>query len=56
MASLIVFPVSAIILERIDDYHPGLDAYSRHRLDLIERKPTPAGNVEVLSDAIDLYR
>jgi Fic family protein len=52
----IVFPVSAVILERIDDYRRTLEAYSKPRLDLIEWKPTHLGNVEVLNEPIDLYR
>ncbi len=52
----IVFPVSAVILERIDDYRKVLEAYSRQRLDLIEWRPTAKGNVEVLNETIDLYR
>lgn len=52
----IVFPVSAVILERIDDYRRTLEAYSKPRLDLIEWEPTRLGNVEVLNEPIDLYR
>ena len=52
----IVFPVSAAILERIDEYRRTLEAYSKPRLGLIEWKPTLRSNVEVLSETIDLYR
>lgn len=52
----LVFPVSAVILERIDEYRQVLEAYSRPRLDLIEWQPTPQGNIEVLNETIDLYR
>jgi Fic family protein len=52
----LVFPVSAVILERIDEYKKVLEAYSAPRLELIEWKPTPTGNVEVLNQTIDLYR
>lgn len=52
----VVFPVSAVILERIDAYREILEAYSRPRLDYIEWKATADGNVEVLNDTIDLYR
>ncbi|AUZ83206.1 Fic family protein [Methylophaga nitratireducenticrescens] len=52
----LVFPVSAVILDRIDDYRLTLEHYSKHRLDLIEWRPTDKGNVEVLNDTIDLYR
>ena len=52
----IIFPVSAIILERLDEYRRVLENYSQPRLDLIEWKPTKGNNVEVLNDTIDLYR
>jgi len=52
----IIFPVSAAILERIDDYRKVLESYSQHLLDFIEWKQTPNNNVEVLNDTIDYYR
>jgi Fic family protein len=52
----IIFPVSAIILERLDEYRTSLESYSMPRLDLIEWKTTPKNNVEVVNDTIDLYR
>ena len=52
----IVFPVSAVILERIDEYRRTLEAYSKPRLSLIEWEPTPSGNVKILNETIDLYR
>jgi hypothetical protein len=52
----IVFPVSAVILERIDEYRRTLEACSKPRLDFIEWEPTPSGNVKVLNETIDLYR
>lgn len=52
----LIFPVSAIILDRIDDYRKVLESFSKPRLDLIDWKATPDGNVEVLNDTIDLYR
>lgn len=52
----IVFPVSAVILERIDAYRETLEAFSKPRLDLIEWEPTRAGNVDVLNETLDLYR
>ncbi len=51
-----VFPVSAVILDRIDDYSKTLEHYSKPRLDLIEWRPTDKNNVEVLNETIDLYR
>jgi len=52
----IVFPVSAAIILRMDEYRRVLEAYSRPRLELIAWKPTPDHNVEVLNQTIDLYR
>jgi len=51
-----VFPVSAVILERIEGYRKILDHFSKPRLDLIEWRPTEKNNVEVLNETIDLYR
>ena len=52
----VVFPVSAVILERIDEYRRILEVFSRPRLDLIRWRPTSSGNVEVLNETMDLYR
>ncbi len=52
----LVFPVSAVILERIDDYRQTLEHFSKPRLDLIKWRPTEKNNVEVLNETIDLYR
>ena len=52
----LVFHVSAVILDRIDDYRKMLEHYSKPRLDLIEWRPTDKNNVEVLNETIDLYR
>ncbi len=52
----LVFPVSAVILERIDDYRQTLEHYSKPRLDFIEWRPTDKGNVEILNETINLYR
>ncbi|MGB3222739.1 MAG: Fic family protein [Desulforhopalus sp.] len=52
----LVFPVSAIILERIEEYRRILEHYSKPRLDLIKWRPTEKNNVEVLNKTIDLYR
>lgn len=51
-----VFPVSAVILDRIDAYRKTLEHYSKPRLDLIQWRPTEKNNVEVLNETIDLYR
>ena len=52
----LIFPVSAVILERIDEYKEVLESYSKPRLDHIEWEATPDGNVNVLNQTIDLYR
>ncbi len=52
----LIFPVSAVILGRIDDYRKTLEHYSKPRLDLIEWRPTDKNNVEVLNETINLYR
>jgi Fic family protein len=52
----IVFPVSATILSRIDDYRRALEGYSSRVLPLIDWRPTESGNVEVLNDTADFYR
>ncbi|MFT5020345.1 MAG: Fic family protein [Polaribacter sp.] len=52
----VIFPVSASILDHIDDYRKVLESYSLPLLDNIEWKPTRDNNVEVLNETIDLYR
>ena len=52
----IIFPVSAAILERIDDYRQVLDAYSHPVLDFIEWERTPDNNVNVLNDTSAYYK
>ncbi|WP_346860854.1 Fic family protein [uncultured Draconibacterium sp.] len=47
-----IFPVSAAILDRISDYQEILEDYSSQRIDLIEWKPTPSHNIEILNDTI----
>lgn len=51
----LVFPVSAVILDHIDEYRQTLEHYSKPRLDLIKWRPTDKGNVEILNETIDLY-
>jgi hypothetical protein len=51
-----VFPVSSVILDRIDDYRSTLQAHSGPLMPFIEWRPTPDRNVEVLNDTADLYR
>jgi Fic family protein len=52
----LVFPVSAVILQRIEDYRHILEHFSKPRLELINWRPTEKNNVEVLNDTVDLYR
>jgi Fic family protein len=51
-----IFPVSASILDRIDDYRKVLESYSQPLLDFIDWKPTSKHNVEVLNETADYYR
>ena len=52
----LVFPVSAAILDRIDDYRAVLESYSARLLPEIEWEPTERLNVRVLNDTGDFYR
>jgi hypothetical protein len=52
----VVFPVSAVIFDRIDDYRRTLESYSARLLPLIEWEPTPDGNVRVTNETADFYR
>ena len=52
----LVFPVSAVILDRIDDYRRTLESYSARLLPMIEWEPTPDGDVRVLNETGDFYR
>ncbi len=52
----IIFPVSAAILNRIDEYRSVLESYSHTLLDFIEWDKTPNNNVSVFNDTIDYYR
>lgn len=51
-----IFPVSSIILERLDAYRRTLEAFSMPRLDFIEWRPDDRNNVLILNETIDLYR
>jgi len=50
------FPVSAAILDRIDEYRSVLESYSARLLPLIKWQPTDDSNVRVLNDTTDFYR
>ena len=52
----VIFPVSASILDHIDDYRKVLESYSQPLLEFIEWKPTVNDNVEVYNETIDYYR
>ena len=52
----VAFPVSAAILDRIDDYRAALEDYSQRLLPVVEWEPTENGNVRVLNDTGDFYR
>ena len=52
----VVFPISAAILERIDDYRAVLENYSRRLLPVIDWRPAGDGNIEVLNQTADFYR
>lgn len=52
----IIFPVSASILNHIDDYRNVLESYSHPLLDFIEWEKTESNNIEVLNNTIDFYR
>jgi len=51
-----VFPVSSVMLDRIDDYGATLQAHSGPLMPFIEWRSTPERNVEVLNETADLYR
>lgn len=51
-----VFPVSAAILDQIDEYRRVLESNSKRLLPLVEWEPTPQFNVRVLNDTGDFYR
>jgi Fic family protein len=52
----IIFPISASMLDHINDYRKTLEHYSLPLLDLIDWAETKDHNVEVLNDTIDYYR
>ena len=52
----IIFPVSASILDHIDDYRQVLEAHSHPLLDYIEWEETNDHNVNVLNETADFYR
>jgi hypothetical protein len=51
-----VFPVSSVMLDRIEDYRTILQSHSGLLMPYIDWRATFARNVEVLNDTADLYR
>ena len=51
-----VFPVSSVMLDRINDYRVTLQGHSGPLMNFIKWQPKPDRNVEVLNDTADLYR
>lgn len=51
-----VFPVSSVMLDRIDDYRTILQSHSGALMPYIDWRPTLVRNVEVLNGTADLYR
>ena len=52
----LVFPISAVILNKIASYKEILEVHSKPRLEYIQWRPTEKGNLEVLNNTIDLYK
>ena len=52
----LIFPVSAAILDRIDEYGGVLRGYSQKLLTLIEWEPTDDNNLTVVNRTEDYYR
>lgn len=51
-----VFPVSSVMLDRIEDYQEVLQSHSGPLMDFIEWRSTVDRNIEVKNDTVDLYR
>lgn len=51
-----IFPVSSVMLDRIDDYRTTLQAHSGPLMPFIDWRATVERNVEVLNETADLYR
>jgi len=52
----VVFPVSSVMLDRIDDYRKTLQGHSGPLMAFIDWRPNPDRNVEVTNGTADLYR
>jgi hypothetical protein len=51
-----VFPVSSVMLDRINEYRDTLQSHSAPLMRYIDWRPTTNRNVEVLNETADLYR
>jgi hypothetical protein len=51
-----VFPVSSVMLDRIEQYRTTLQSHSSPLMDFIDWRVTRSKNVEVTNDTADLYR
>jgi len=51
-----IFPISNVILEKIEKYRDVLVSHTSPLMDLIEFEATLSGNVKILNDTEDLYR
>lgn len=52
----VVFPVSSVILDRVDEYRDVLESYSKRLLPAIDWTGTEKGNVEVRNETATFYR
>lgn len=52
----VIFPISSVLFERIDEYRRVLTNHSAPLMDYIEWEPTVKGNVRILNETIDLYK
>jgi hypothetical protein len=51
-----VFPVSSVMQDRIDDYRQTLQSHSATLMHHIDWRPLPNRNVDVINDTADFYR
>lgn len=51
-----VFPVSSVMLDRIESYQTTLRNHSGPLMDFIDWEPTPERNVRVMNNTADLYK
>lgn len=52
----LMFPISSVLLERIQEYRQVLQSHSAPLMNFIEWQAKPDGNVAVTNDTADLYR